>query len=136
MFATNLAWIGEMWEVCSCSGRGRARNRESRTERSLNLSFFFFSVSACSCFQLHLPDPNPCFKKGPHHPSAAQTYRGDRGIAGGFARCSARSSPDVASCCSSGAIQGRQLMQPCSAGLQCSAEGAGNATVTNDLLIM
>lgn len=97
--------------------------------------FFFFSVSACSCFQLHLPDPNPCFKKGPHHPSAAQTYRGDRGIAGGFARCSARSSPDVASC-SSRAIQGRQLMQPCSAGLQCSAEGAGNATVTNDLLIM
>lgn len=40
-----------------------------------------------------------------------------------------------ASCCSR-AIQGRQLMQPCSAGLQCSAEGAGNATVTNDLLIM
>lgn len=40
-----------------------------------------------------------------------------------------------ASCCS-GPMQGRQLMQPRSAGLQCSAEGAGNATVTNDLLIM
>lgn len=41
-----------------------------------------------------------------------------------------------ASCCCSGAIEGRQLMQPCSAGLQCSAEGAGNATVISDFLIM
>lgn len=100
--------------------------KEARKERSLNISLFFvFAISTYTCFQLHLPDPNSLFKNGPHHPSA--------GEAGALLEALSTAVPGSLHMF---AIQGRQLIQPCSAGLHCSAEGAGNATMTNDMLIM
>lgn len=111
--------------------------KEARKKRSLNLSFLFdffccfFSVSTCTCFQLHLPDPNPSLKNSVHHPGAGET--------GVLLEALPAALPGplqmFASCCCR-AMQGRQLIQPCSAGLQCSAEGAGSAAVTNGILTM
>lgn len=111
--------------------QGEKEARKDIFESFLSFFFFFFSVSACTCFQLHLPVPNPSFKNSPCHPIAGET--------GALLEALPTAVPAplqmFASCCS-GAMQRRQLIEPCPAGLQCSAEGAGDATVTNDLLIM
>lgn len=110
--------------------------KKSRKERSLNLSFFFFLLflravvfSCISLIQI------PASKRVP----IILVLLRPTGETGALLEALPTAVPGplqmFASCCS-GPMQGRQLMQPRSAGLQCSAEGAGNATVTNDLLIM
>lgn len=148
--------LGEMWEVCSCSGRGRSENREKRRQILVFLSlfvllefffcwvffalfwglllvsvvvFFFFLFlhalvfNCISLIQILLSKMVHIilqkWRNGPHHPNTGETGVLPTAVPGPLQM--------FASCCS-GAIQGWQLIQPCSAGLQCSAEGAGNAT--------
>lgn len=124
-------------------GGRKQGEKEARKKRFLNLSFLFvffcfvgrflgfFSVSTCTCFQLYLPESNPSFKNSPSHPGAGETVV----LLEALPTAVPGPLQMFASCCCR-AIQGWQLIQPCSAGLQCSAEGAGNAAVTNGILIM
>lgn len=90
------------------------------------LFFLFLHALVFSCiFLIQIPLSKMVhiilqkWRNGPHHPNTGETGVSPTAVPGPLQM--------FASCCSE-AIQERQLIQPCSAGLQCSAEGAGNAT--------